>query len=165
MFCRIPLVFSLLAVICLASCKKDAFKVDSTKVHWATSIASLKADEFHLIADGKRFTATSPFIRVNSDPGDANYSSLELTWFENEVEMRINIYFRADGSSWWADEIRIFDGKEETDWIFFTGEFFKSSLGEKYTGELQIDSDTGSINQYSGSVHLSGLEVGAFFNL
>ena len=48
--------------------------------------------------------------RVNSDPGDATYRTLEATWRENGVEMRLNLYFGGDASAWWVSEIRIYNG-------------------------------------------------------
>jgi hypothetical protein len=58
---------------------------------------------------------------VHSDPGDRRYRTLEVTWRERGVEMRMNIYFAADDTHWWATEVRVYDGSADGDWIGWGG--------------------------------------------
>ncbi|CAF1542238.1 unnamed protein product, partial [Rotaria sordida] len=75
---------------------------------------------------------------VHSDPGDANYTTLQVIWFEHGVEMRLFIYFRSNGKEWWSFELRIYNGKQNADWIFFEGVFFKQLLGNSFKGDVQF---------------------------
>ena len=76
-------------------------------------------------------------VDVSGDPGMPD-PTLELTWHEHGVEQRIFVYFTSDGTSWWADEIRTYDGRANAEWIEQRGEFFKSPLGTAYVGDLDL---------------------------
>ena len=69
-------------------------------VNWQTPYAYFRADNFRIVANGKTFYAnvSSP-ISVRSDPGSPAYTSLEVIWQENGVEMRLFIYFNSDGQN------------------------------------------------------------------
>jgi hypothetical protein len=87
---------------------------------------------------GKTFVPT-PDVSVAGDPGVSKESTtLELTWHEQSVEQRINIYFASDGTDWWANEIRTYDGSSDSKWVEQQGQFFKSSLGSAYAGDLDL---------------------------
>jgi hypothetical protein len=78
-------------------------------------------------------------VEVAGDPGTPNeYTTLELTWHQHNVEQRIYIYFTSDGTNWWANEIRTYDGNSNAEWIEQQGEFFKSALGSAYVGDLNL---------------------------
>ena len=117
---------------------------------WRTQYATLSATNFRISVNGKDFYDNNGSVDVKSSPGNNNYTTLESTWRENDVEMRMYIYFRNDGETWWADEIRIFDGKPypERDWITFSEKSFEAPLGQAFTqntpgGFVQMDSNTG----------------------
>jgi len=139
-----------------------------TSVNWQTPYAYFRADNFRIVANGKTFYAnvSSP-INVHSDPGSPTYTTLEVIWQENGVEMRLFIYFNSDGQKWWSPEIRIYDGKTPSNWITFKGKVFESNLGSEYTqtipgGFVQMDPSTG---KEIASVHFSNLRVQAFTSL
>lgn len=139
-----------------------------TSVNWQTPYAYFRADNFRIVANGKTFYAnvSSP-ISVHSDPGSPTYTTLEVIWQENGVEMRLFIYFNSDGQKWWSPEIRIYDGKTPSNWITFKRKVFESNLGSEYTqaipgGFVQMDPNTG---KEIASVYFSNLRVQAFTNL
>lgn len=110
----------------------------SSPVRFETPTVLLEAASVAVTVDGKTFVPT-PDLRVAGDPGTPNaYTTLELTWFEQSVEQRINIYFVSDGANWWANEIRTYDGTTNSKWIEQQGEFFKSPLGSAYVGDLDL---------------------------
>jgi hypothetical protein len=96
---------------------------------------------------------------VSSDPGDPNYQTLELTWTEHGVEMRWYVYVRSDGLEWWSDEMRTYDGSAAGEWVTFTGDFFRSPLGEAYTGELDV---TAADHGVTSRLRVGGLTLAAF---
>lgn len=90
-------------------------------------------------------------VEVDGDPGTQERTTLELTWFEHDIQMRIYIYFTSDGTDWWANEISTYDGAENGEWITTEGEFFRSPLGQPFIGDVAL-----------GYVNLEGVELEAF---
>lgn len=130
-------------------------------VSWSTNRVSLEAENFYLVAEGDTFYANVQNVDVSSDPGDSEYCTLELTWQENGVEMRLFMYFMADGTNWWSDEMRTYDGEFYGDWIYYYGEFFKSNLGTAYTGSVEFEDDSDTL---MGIIHFDDLTLQAFLN-
>jgi len=142
----------------MIGCSDDEPEIENT-VSWQTDQVSLEAENFFVVAQEDTFYADVSNIDVSSDPGGSEYCTLELIWLEKGVEMRLNMYFVADGEKWWSDEMRTYDGEVEGDWIYYTGEFFKSDLDSAYTGDVEFDDDsTGVI----GKIHFDGLKLKAF---
>jgi hypothetical protein len=146
-----------LAVILMLVTVLSASCVNKNSISWETSRVSLKADDFYIIADEEYFYADVNDVDLKSDPGNDEYFTLEVEWKENNVEMRLFIYFSADQYNWWSGEIRTYDGKEDGEWIYYTGEFFKTGLGNTFTGNVDIYSD--EENEYTGQIHFKGLQL------
>jgi hypothetical protein len=106
---------------------------EDNAVSWETDTVSLSASNFYIVAGGQVFTADVDEIDVDGDPGDDVATSLEVTWMEHDVEMRVYIYFEADGESWNAYEMRIYDGADPGEWVTFEDELFSAILGEAYS--------------------------------
>jgi hypothetical protein len=150
-----------LCVLCL-SCGTTEDE-DLNPVSWETNAVSLEADHFLIVADGDTFFANVSGVEVSSDPGDSVYCSLEITWHEKDVEMRLYIYFYSDGVDWWSDEFRTYDGKTQAEWIYYYGRFFESPVGTAFTGDFEeVSSDTG--NTYTGKVYFQSLTLQAFLD-
>lgn len=124
-------------------------------ITWTTNDVSLKADGFAITIEGKRYRALDPKIEVRSDPADApsyEYTTLEAKWFENGVEMRMNLYFSyTPGGFWKLYEVRTYNGQKQGDWIYYAptdanGNAIQHSLGETYqkAGALTLKSNQGS---------------------
>ncbi|MFL5719854.1 MAG: anti-sigma factor family protein, partial [Chloroflexota bacterium] len=103
------------------------------QIEWKTKLVALTAREFSIDVGGKTFRAATPNVAVNSDPGTATYRTLEATWMENGVEMRLNMYFTGDASASWANEIRIYDGEPRGEWLTARGVLFKTPAGKAWT--------------------------------
>ena len=108
-------------------------------IHWTTPVVDLAADAFSVEANDLVFTTEGTELQARSDPGGPDYWTLEITWMEYDREQRLNMYFGSDGSDWWVDEIRTYDGFEQGEWIYAYGPFFKTPLGEAYEGDVRID--------------------------
>ena len=139
--------------ICLFGDGDDSGGIGST-VRWKTDVVSLECADFYIVANGQTFNAAVDQVDVHSDPGDESYCTLELTWQESGVEMRLNMYFRADGSKWWADEIRTYNGQVEGDWIYYTGPSFETNLGEAFTGSIEILNESPTSRIHFGNLNL-----------
>ena len=143
----------------MIGCSDDEPEIENP-VSWETDQVSLEAENFFVVAEGDTFYADVSNIDVRSDPGDSEYCTLELEWYEKGVEMRLFMYFVADGEKWWSDEMRTYDGEVDEDWIYYTGEFFKSDLGTPYTGSVEFgDDSTGGVK---GKIHFDDLTLKAF---
>ena len=123
----------------------------SGPVTFDTPRVLLEADALTVDAAGLTFTPTAA-VDVNSDPGLwHSYTTLELTWFEHDVEMRIYLYFASDGTDWWASEVRTYDGARSGEWIVTPGERFRTPLGSAYEGDVDL-----------GALHVRGMHLEAF---
>ena len=102
----------------------------------------------------------SPRSPSSSDPGDATYRTLEATWQEHGVEQRLYLYFGGDATSWWVDEIRIYNGAQQGEWLYATGQFFRSPLGTVWRGNLDIEMrDADHVGGTPARVHFGGLAL------
>ena len=124
-----------------------------------TRQVTMAADAVTIDVGGKRFVTTQP-LEAHSDPGMPNeYTTLELTWNEHGVEMRMNIYFTSDGREWGSKEIRTYDGNAQGAWVTYEGDFFRSPLGTPFTGDFDARSSAGPT---SGHLRMANLRLEAF---
>ena len=132
----------------------------SARFSFVTPQVALTADDFWIEVGGERFTSTGAEVDVNSDPGDAAYQSLELTWNERGTEMRLSIYFQSDGVNWSSNELRTYNGlAANADWVTFTGKFFETALGSPYIGTFDETAEEGGITSH---LRIDGLQLQAF---
>lgn len=118
-----------------------------------TPTVRLAADSVEVVTEAGTFVPTADVV-VTGDPGMPDeYTSIELRWLEGGAEQRIHMHFASDGVSWWADEIRVYDGTSRSEWVepAMTGRFFETPLGEPYRGEV------GLVN-----LRISGMTLQAF---
>ena len=128
--------------------------VPAEYVNWATQWASFGANNYQIqTPDGTQFgkifrvnpskpcnVQTGEMVCVNSNPPGSNpqglhYMTLEVTWFEYDIEMRMFIYLYSDGAKWWSNEIRVYNGQPQpdSDWVYFYGKFFETNVGQAFT--------------------------------
>ena len=110
----------------------------SPGVAWTTEHVALAADDVRLEVNDLVFGSDVWPQSLNSNPG-IDFWTLEVVWFEHDVEQRLNMYFGSDGSDWWVDEIRTYDGHEPGEWVFAYGPFFTTPLGEAFEGDLTVE--------------------------
>lgn len=86
---------------------------------WKTNFAKLSASDFYIRIGNVYYYGAEP-IRVSSDPGNDKYTTLEVTWNEKNVEMRMFMYFqkRSDGE-WEMYDLRTYNGNKNGDWIYY----------------------------------------------
>ena len=132
-------------------------------VLWDVGHVRLQADDFYIEADSVKYYANVANVAVGGSAGDSVYCTLELEWVEYAKDMRLYIYFEADSSHWWSDEIRTYDGamNDGTRWIYYYGEFFKSPKGSTFVGDVTLSSDD-SDNGVDGTLHFTNLRLTAF---
>jgi len=124
-----------------------------------TNQVSMAAQAVAIEVEGKTFSTAQP-LEVSSDPGMRNeYTTLELAWQEHGVRMMWNIYFVSDGREWWSKEIRTYDGRQQGEWITYTGEFFRRPLGTPFEGNLDVQATDHGV---AGRLRLVGLRLQAF---
>jgi hypothetical protein len=128
-------------------------------VSWKTEVVDLRATDFWIDAAGERFHGTRQ-MQVNSDPGSATYRTLELTWREHGTEMRVNIYFGGDATSWWIDEIRTYDGTAQPDWLYYRAPDIRAPLGQAWEGDVELLSTRSDRpGRGPGTLHFGTLQV------
>ena len=134
---------------------------DVDVISWRTDDVTLTAESFYVEANGLRFTADGSSIDVHSDPiGDGDDTTLELTWFEHDREMRLNLYLEVLGpETWGSKEIRVYDGSEEPDWVYFEQRHFEVPAGEAFSaGSFELTDETGTTVHFEGLVIRSPLD-------
>ncbi len=110
----------------------------ATSIGWTTDHVALAADDFRLEVNDLVFGEDVWPQSLDSNPG-IDYWTLEVVWFEHDVEQRLNMYFGSDGTDWWVDEIRTYDGQEQGDWVSALGPFFTTPLGEAFEGDVTVE--------------------------
>jgi hypothetical protein len=129
-------------------------------VSWHTDVVDLQAADFSIFAGGKVFNARVPQVDVHSDPGDATYRTLEVGWMEHGVEQRLYLYFGGDATSWWVDEIRIYNGAKQAEWLSGKGPFFRTPVGAVWRGSQDIEMrDPDHVGGTPARVHFGGLAL------
>lgn len=103
---------------------------------YATPTVRLSADSIQVVVGGEAFAPHD--VAVHSDPGDGEYTTLELIWTDAGVEQRIFVYFTSDGTQWWAPEISTYGDPGPDRWITTEGQWFTSPLGTPWTGDLDL---------------------------
>jgi hypothetical protein len=130
------------------------------RIVWKSDVAMLTAADFSIEAGGKIFRAANPKVDVQSDPGDATYRTLETTWMENGVEMRLSLYFANDAISWWVDEVRIYNGARNGEWLYAEGPLFQAPLGAAWRGNQDIEmTDRTGVGGTPARVRFAGLTL------
>jgi hypothetical protein len=130
----------------------------TTAVRFETPQVTLTADHYWIEIGGTRYDPNGLKVDVHSDPGDSTYTTLELLWTVDGIEMGGNYYFRSDGDHWWAYEIRTKNGKPPatSDWVTFTGDHFVSPVGTPWTGTFdQTDTENG----VTSHLHIDGMTL------
>jgi hypothetical protein len=125
---------------------------DQPRFRYDTSTVSLSAYDIIVTAAGREFRPNDTTV-VSSDSGFwLSYTTLELAWFEGDIEQRLNITFESDGRTWWVSDIQGYDGKEPADWSpAVPGRFFETPVGQRFEGGLEL-----------GGLSLRGLRLTAF---
>jgi hypothetical protein len=139
--------------------------------------ASLKADEIVIDVNGKKFSPGNAgrTLQVGGDPGNSEYSTLELSWKEHGVDMRLYFYTKSDGKDYWIAEIRTYDGLEiplspansgpdrlddqlSVDGTS-AGEYFKAPLGQSFKGDFTGNLKYEPNGKTIGTLTIKGLEI------
>ena len=122
----------------------------TTAFSWTTSRVVFTSNNFTIDVGGQRYSPTGVHVDVNTDPGDATYATLELSWQEHGVPMNVNVYFAADAANWWVTEMRTYNGKEPAgaDWVTFMGDEFRTPLGGTYSGDVNLTATEGGVTSH-----------------
>jgi hypothetical protein len=140
---------------------KEKETITNNKVSFATPYAKLSADNFYIETNGKKFLAQDTNIRISSDPGSDIYTTLEITWNEHSVPMRMYIYFKyTPGGFWEVTELRTYDGTSNYRQLYYPG-FTGHELGnELVMSVFDLNSKDGR-----GKVHFENLHLQAFLDI
>lgn len=143
----------------------------STRVAWQTPSVSLEADNFYMNINGTKYYAKTGNVEVHSDPGNSEYTTLEVTWHEQGVEMRMFMYFSNTNGKWKNYETRTYDGNVNGNWIYYKGFTDKTSpeknLGSALTlpvASFGSDPDD-SRNTSTGTIYFENLRLKPFTNV
>lgn len=134
-----------------------------TAITWQTSDVALKANEFYVFADNRFFYTGAQQATLHSDPAlpGENRTTLEAIWYEDGREMRVNLYFEKDETSWWITEFRSYNGRQSApDWIYYpaaTQTAERVPLGRARMVNLGLVSEPGS--PYYGKLEFGNLTV------
>lgn len=132
-------------------------------LHWQTDVVDLAADSLALEANDLIFTTEGTSLGVGSDPGGPDYWTLEAEWTEHDREQRLYLYFGSDGTDWWVDEIRTYDGHDPGEWIAYQGPHFRTPLGQAFEGDIRLEGmgvgRAGSGDLIPGVLTIEGLRL------
>lgn len=126
------------------------------RLHWVTDAVTMAARDFWIEANGQRFTGVAK-PELSSSPGTDNWT-LEAIWQEHGGEQRLFLYFDGDASSWWINQIGVYDGGvPRPEWATFAGgPWVKTPRGQAFAGALDV---TGTSATGPVTLHLDGLRI------
>jgi hypothetical protein len=125
---------------------------------WGTQMAVLQADELTIEVAGRVFRAPRE-MAVHSDPGSATYRTLEMSWHDAGVEMRLYIYLAANDSNWWVSSVRTYDGTAPGDWIYYLTPQVRAPLGASFDADVDV---LGVGLHGVGRLRIQGMRLSAF---
>ncbi len=133
---------------------------------WIGDHTSLEADDFYILANGKKFTAKDADVKIHTSapyPPDLEKTTFEATWKENGVDMRLYFYVTRDNDVWRVTEVRTYDGKAiNPDWLFYPG-FGPGQVGSSFVQpSFDLTSETDVNHQFPGKIHFSNFRFNAF---
>jgi hypothetical protein len=143
---------------------RDAVRVggqpgSTAPVHFETQQVRFDASALAIEANGQTFTSRGTGVDVHSDPGTATYQTLELDWHEHDVEMRLSLYFAADGHDWWVSNLATYNGRSNGDWIAYRGPLFRTPLGAAFAGDVDLAPDSAPSGAH---LHIANMRLQPF---
>lgn len=143
-----------------------------TPIYFSTNYVSLRANDFTLNINGKIYKAPQKLTSINSDPDDKNlgkYTTLEAIWFDNGIEMRMNMYFKHDGTFWYLNELRTYNGNNPPDWIYYKpvdsfGQKIQHIYGNTYINASPLTFYSVPNTPYNASLTFINISLQAFIN-
>lgn len=142
----------------------------NNSINWRTNTVSLQAANFYMVIDGRQYLANNRNTNVRSDPGNPTYTTLEVDWQENGVEMRVNMYFNyTPGQFWRLSELRTYNGQNPGTWIMYNstdanGNPIQHELGQAYVNAGPLEFRNAVNSQYQGLIHFENFRLQAFLN-
>ena len=156
------LVLAIIAAVSLPRAVEPGAGVGPGTVGWRTDVAALQAGSISIEVGGQTFRPPAN-ATVVSDSGDSTYRTLEISWHEHGVPMRLNFYVHADDSSWWVAEIKTYDGFQTGEWISYRGiadsPLFVTPHGERFSGDVDLD---GTGRARAGHLRIDDMRLAAF---
>lgn len=124
---------------------------------------TLTAENFQL----RLFESSAPTLRSNAAAivtGSGftighDAGTLEVEWEEAGNVMRVLFFFTRGPDRWHLSNIQHFDGKAPQGWVFYTGPFWDSAIGEPFSGDVELSPDDG---QPGAELQLDNVTVTAF---
>jgi hypothetical protein len=107
-------------------------------IEWQTRHTVFSARILDIDAGENTFRATVDDTFVN-EGYLGEQTTLEASWREHDVEMRLFIYLETDGVEWWAHRIAHYNGAEPGDWVEYDGDFFRTPAGTPFVGDLDLE--------------------------
>ena len=144
------------AVGAFLSQQKSGPDLSEIPIHWQTEVVELAATDLWIEANGQRFSPVGLPVSVVSDPRIAESLTLTATWQQGGREMRLNLYFDADKSSWWVHAIEAYDGTVKPNWAATKGEYFKTPLNRPWAGNVNLPLDAGG---QGVTLHVSNMQL------
>jgi hypothetical protein len=121
----------------------------SKKVHWADQGVTLDAREFVIESNGRTFRPKAP-TRISghhdtSTDDPPKRAELEAHWQDQGTFMRLGFELRSDGTDWWIDRLRAYDGTDQPEYLYYGGleERTRTPVGQAFEGSLDARATRG----------------------
>ena len=115
-----------------------ADQVPEGQVEFETSTVRLAAASIEVSTDRGIITPAAE-VEVHSAPGRWNDdTSLELTWRDDDAEMRIHFEFASDGHDWWVTELQTHGGRPDPDRPSIDPDLIRAPNGEAFEGDIVL---------------------------
>lgn len=119
---------SFISLFILMSLITTQARAQTNPLVWKTTYNQLASSDFYIRIGQHYFYGNNP-MRITSDPG-TSYTTLENIWQENDIEMRLFMYFRRIPNNMWEMyDLRSYNS-DGRDWIEYSP---SDSLGNQIT--------------------------------
>ena len=131
---------------------------------WTTDSVEFSADSIVVTIGDRELQPVLQTLKYNCYCIHEDRSTLELTWFDDGIEMRLYIYFEAHATKWWSDEVRTYDGDVNAEWVYYRRPFeqhlFGQPLGSVFQGDIALHSVTD--DGQPAELKMSGVRIKPF---
>lgn len=137
-------------------------------IDWTANKVFVRANDFYVIANGKKFVPNSSLRIVSSGvtlyTPQSGGGHLDVEWTQDGVTMGIYFNLILSNGEWGVDSFRTNDGTSSGSKIYYNG-FAGGALGQVFERAIfDLNSSSSNPAGVSGSVHFENLIMSAFID-
>lgn len=138
-------------------------------INWTTPDVTITADDFYIVSNGKTYYGDDQNVTiipgvVDTNPGAVHWANIEVRSNQYGDDLRMKIYFRAEGSTWNVSSVGILNSNYSSQWVSYNNPLIYTVLGHSYhqNGNTYFTINDPNTGQKVVDVYFTNLRVQAF---